>query len=284
MSEATFALDWLALRAGPDVAARAPALEAKLRAALPERPRLVDLGAGTAANLRHLAPRLGGTQRWILVDHDEAMLEAAREALALWAEALGGRWTAEGGGGTLACPGFTASVVLRAADLASELASCVQDADALLTSALLDLAGATWLDALADAIAARRCPVLATLSVDGRLALTPEDPDDAQVLTRFAAHQRREKGLGVSLGPDAVSYLARGLEARGYAVTLAESDWVLGAADAPLQEAMIVGLSRAADAIAPGEAGPWRARRLARLGSGVSTLRVGHLDLYAEAR
>ena len=38
---------------------------------LPENPRLLDLAAGTGANLRYLAPRIGRAgQRWVLADHD----------------------------------------------------------------------------------------------------------------------------------------------------------------------------------------------------------------------
>src|SRR5512145_1693947 len=42
---------------------------------------VVDLGAGTGANLRYLAPRLGSPQDWLAVDSDPVLLgELARRA------------------------------------------------------------------------------------------------------------------------------------------------------------------------------------------------------------
>ena len=69
---------WLALREPCDHAARSGALAARFVEAVGPSPRLVDLGAGTGSNLRYLAPRLPTAQRWLLVDHDPALLRQAR--------------------------------------------------------------------------------------------------------------------------------------------------------------------------------------------------------------
>jgi spermidine synthase len=62
-------------------------LEVLARWAIPAgRLRVVDLGAGTGANLRRLAPLLGSGQRWTLVELDPALVaagEAFRRLLTL---------------------------------------------------------------------------------------------------------------------------------------------------------------------------------------------------------
>ena len=37
---------------------------------------MIDLGTGTAANLRFLSPLLGDAQTWELIDRDQALLDA----------------------------------------------------------------------------------------------------------------------------------------------------------------------------------------------------------------
>ncbi|MGH6901583.1 MAG: SAM-dependent methyltransferase, partial [Geminicoccaceae bacterium] len=75
---------WLALREPCDNAARSAALAGRFAAALGAEPRLVDLGCGAGSNLRYLAPRIRGPQRWRCVDHDPVLLNAARSALLDW--------------------------------------------------------------------------------------------------------------------------------------------------------------------------------------------------------
>ena len=55
-----FAPDWLALREPYDHAARSAALADRFAAAVGATPHLIDLGCGTGANLRYLAPRIAG--------------------------------------------------------------------------------------------------------------------------------------------------------------------------------------------------------------------------------
>lgn len=61
---------------------------------------MLDLASGTGANLRFLAPLLGGEQHWRLVDHDPVLLARGEEQC--------GAWVAEGDGldAGLAAGGF----------------------------------------------------------------------------------------------------------------------------------------------------------------------------------
>lgn len=290
--DACFDPSWLALRRAADGAARAPELEARaaewLRqrqatTAPPQRLRLIDLGSGSGANPRHLAPRLPGPQDWTLIDHDSGLLARARAACA----------------GLRAADGGAVGVSTRSQDLARLDAGTLAGADLVCASALLDLVDAAWLERLADACAAARCALLVTLSVDGSwrflsgAATTAAeaslaDADDDFVRAAFNAHQRRDKGLGAALGPDAAPALAACLEQRGFEVRLAASPWRLRLAepaDAALARALIDGWRDAARTQRPDAAAritAWHARRTAEcVPHGGGTLEVGHIDLFA---
>jgi SAM-dependent methyltransferase len=282
-----FDADWLALREPFDAAARERSARL-LRPLLPRRPasgpwRVIDLGCGTGANLRWLAPRLGGPQQWLVVDRDAALLRS-------WSTQPGFR--PQPGGVLLRDdPGGALQVLRRQADLNTGLAHLPWQAAQLVTaSALLDLAGAAWLQRLAARAARSRTALFFALNVDGRHRWQPADTDDAHVARRFAEHQRRDKGLGPALGPQAAFTLAQQLRERGWRVQLARSDWwvqpvqsdeVPSRAEA-MQRAMATGMARAAAEQAPEEAArvrAWQERRLAQAGHGA--LRVGHVDLLA---
>ena len=78
-----YAPEWLELREGADAAARATGLLEPLQHWLSGRDRddaglvIRDLGCGTGSMGRWLAPRLNGTQHWILHDRDPALLDLA---------------------------------------------------------------------------------------------------------------------------------------------------------------------------------------------------------------
>ena len=112
-----FSADWLALREPIDHRSRHPGLLARLADAIGAREslRVVDLGAGTGSNLRALAPHLPPPrQTWRLVDHDPALIAAARTRLMDWAEDV-----REGEGGpTLVRGGHVIEIAFAQADLA----------------------------------------------------------------------------------------------------------------------------------------------------------------------
>lgn len=293
-----FSADWLALREPFDRQARgdawpalAPAL-ASWRAGLPHEAPLavLDLACGTGSSLRALAPRLGGRQRWRLVDHDASLLAALPHAMERWAAAEGYAFhkpASDEATWTIAGTGFHAEFGCERTDLAQDLATLGFDGTQLVTaSALLDLVSAPWLEALVQQAAPAGCGLLFALSVDGRTVWTPADAQDEAVHSWFLAHQRRDKGFGPALGPDAVPQAMQLLQATGYACCVAPSDWAIGAGEA-LQSAMVDGMADAAleqagtegDSSAKKSIAAWRSRRLASVAA--NTLTVGHLDLLA---
>ncbi len=265
-----FSADWLALRAPFDGAARARALEAELArwaAGRAEPLRIVDLGAGTGANLRHLAPRLPVAQAWTLVELDPALIAAGEPLL----PRTGG-----------------VEAIYRRADLAAELEAVLAGPVDLVTcSALLDLVSAAWLERLLRLVLERDLALLAVLSYDGRVALEPPRPLDGEVIALVNRHQRTDKGFGPALGPEAAFALARSLDAAGDRPRVELSDWTAGPEERAFQAALVEGWAEAAAAIAPERASAvasWRQERLQLIAAGRSGCRVGHRDLLRLSR
>jgi 16S rRNA G1207 methylase RsmC len=70
--------EWLDLREPVDAAARDSGLTEHLRRHLPPTDQVIhDLGSGTGAMGRWLAPLLPGPQRWVLHDRDRDLLDVA---------------------------------------------------------------------------------------------------------------------------------------------------------------------------------------------------------------
>ena len=295
MSTETFSAEWLQLREPFDAVARHTAanvlrLETRLGPLRPnatEPLRVIDLACGTGANLRWLAPRLGGSQQWLVVDHDAGLLRCWPERLAAVAGTRVGREAGLRRPLSFAGAGFDASIVRQPMDLMAGLETLPwQAADLVTASALLDLVGTAWLHRLVAASAASRVALLMSLNVDGRHVWAPEDPVDATVGQLFAEHQRRDKGLGPALGAQAVATLTQALESAGYRVFTAASDWWVDGSTCPqahaMQCALIEGIASAAleqPSASTARVQGWRQRRLCLAAH--SQLRVGHLDLLA---
>ena len=266
----SFSPAWLALRAHADTRARVQSLESLTRDALAQRARgtLIDLGSGSGANCRYLAPRLGDARPWLLVDNDAVLLRQAEASCR-------------------PLPGVTQLQTLQL-DLAERLPDLPLSGAALLTaSALLDLVSLPWLTALVDACHTAALPALFTLSYDGRISLSPADPDDEWLITAINTHQRGDKGFGPALGPQASEEAVRLFSAAGYEVTRARSDWQLDArdpADAALLQPLIEGWAGAAAEQYPDateRAASWCRRRLHALSLGQCQVTVGHEDVLA---
>jgi hypothetical protein len=250
---------------------------------------VIDLACGLGANLRALAPGLGGVQHWCLVDHDPALLAAVPDALAQWARRHEYRFTLEGGVAEeqtiqIAGPDFHAKVVCKRVELARELASLDFGETQLVTAcALLDLVSASWLQTLIHKAQAARAALVFGLTVDGRTVWNPADPHDELVHGLFAQHQRRDKGFGPALGSEAAAIALLQLACAGYETLQTQTEWVIDGALAPqMQLAMVEGMAAAAleqNPAAQDAVRSWKARRDAGIGN--SRLRVGHVDIVA---
>lgn len=282
-----FGTQWLALREPHDRLARSAALEQRLAGLLRPRRgpplRVVDLGCGTGANLRRLAERIGGAQQWRLVEHDPELLAALPGVLDAWAAQQGHRFARAGSAWRLEGRQFSAEVAIDPIDLALDFGAVAIEAAGLVTaSALLDLVSESWLGSLLQRCAAARATVLFALNFDGRIVWQPADPDDAQVRDAFNAHQRSDKGFGPALGPLAAARARQLLEALGYRVACAASDWAIGTGETDMTRALLSGWASAAAEARPASRTAvldWRRRREEAMARSALRIDVGHVDL-----
>jgi hypothetical protein len=201
-----------------------------------------DLGGGSGAMGRWLAPRLPGPQHWVVHDRDPALLELA-----------------------VANPPAEATVEARLSDITRLTPRDLAGASLVTASALLDLLTADELAAMLRACAG--LPMLLTLTVTGRATLSPAEPLDARIGAAFNDHQRRDGRLG----PDAVEQLPAGAVVR-------PSPWRLDAAHADLMAEWLDGWITAACEQEPAlavEAAAYRERRSA----GKLAVTVDHADV-----
>jgi hypothetical protein len=244
--------EWLLMRESADAAARSAELVERLRPRLAEAgPLLIhDLGGGSGAMGRWLAPRLPVQQHWVVHDRDADLLELA-----------------------VATGHAAVTVEARRSDITRLTPNDLGGAGLITASALLDLLTAEGLARMLR-VCARR-PMLLTLTVVGRVILNPPDPLDARIGAAFNAHQRRAGRLG----PHAVATAVKEL---GGEVLVRPSPWRLDAAHADLTTEWFGGWIAAACEQEPAlatEAGAYRERRLAQAAAGELAVTVDHADL-----
>lgn len=278
----SFSPTWLALREPADHRARDTMLADRLASFLNAKaaPLIVDLGCGAGSNLRALAPRLGPHQNWVLVDYDPALLAAARERLNAWADTA----YADGDTQVLLHKEKTLRVQFRQADLSQSLEGVLDPApDCVTAAALFDLCSSDFIASAAHQIAHSGAAFFTVLTYDGQEKwLPPHEADDA-ILAAFIAHQKTDKGFGVSAGPDAPRALKDAFLDAGYDVHEASTPWHL---ETPRDEALMGelanGIAQAAvetGQVTPERAKAWLAAR--RLSTHAS---IGHRDCLALPR
>ncbi len=242
-----FSTEWLALREPADARARDAGLMSMAAVFAAARGRVVmDMGCGTGALARAMAPRLPGAH-WRMVDADPALLALAAQE-----------------------PGARAIE----ADLCDLGALPFAGVGLVACSALLDLMSPDWMSRCAAHVVKAQAGFFAALSYSGEMRFFPTHPADAAVTAAFNRHQMGDKGLGAAMGPEAPRHAAAAFAACGYAVDTASSPWVIGAEEAALREALLDGIAAAAAEAGCADAAEWRAQ--ARVGCW-----IGHIDLLA---
>lgn len=271
-----FSPEWLALREPADERARDPGLLGTLAAHLAARNALeiVDLGCGTGANIRAIAPALGPGQHWTLVDYDAALLAAARVALVDWADEV----SENGASIVLMKDDLDIAVSFRQADLMQDLEAVLGGGPDLVTaSALFDLCSVDFIDRVARTVAAEGAAFYTVLTYDGKQSWSPAHAADADMVAAFNEHQQIDKGFGSAAGPAAPGALALAFRQGGYQVVEASSPWRIGAGEQLLIDALAAGFAGAVAEIGrvpPDVIADWRAVRR-------DACVVGHMDTLA---
>ena len=259
--------EWLDLRERADAAARARDLVERLVEASPAADRwtIHDLGCGTGAMGRWLAPLLPGAQHWILHDRDLELLEVALA-----------------GPPGPAADGAGVTVEAKRSDITRLGPDDLAGASLITASALLDILAQDELARLVAVCAGARCPSLLTLSVVGRVELAPPDPLDDRVAGAFDAHQRRTTDRGRLLGPDAVAFAAEEFRRLGADVIVRPSPWRLGGPEGDLVAEWFSGWVAAAceqQVELGAETEAYTRRRLAQAAAGELVVDVDHADI-----
>jgi hypothetical protein len=259
-----FSAEWLKLREPYDLLARNQDVLNAVFAFLAGKSSvvIVDLACGTGSTLRALAPRIEACQDWRLVDNDLSLLARVPAS---------------------SPPSIAVTAV--PVDLNRDLeAAFDRAADLVTTSALLDLVSEDWLNRFAVEAALRHIPVYAALSYDGRAELSPSDPLDARIVAAVNRHQKTDKGFGPALGPSAAKAAIAAFERVGYATAHGAADWEFAPADREIQTEILSGWAKAAREIgdpSKTEIKDWLKRRHDLIAAGRSSIRVGHVDVFA---
>jgi hypothetical protein len=264
--EPTVDPDWLAARVTADTAARAPTIDTLLpelvnylikttsAEALVE---IIDLGAGTGANQRWLAPRLPFRQRWIHLDHDPIITRS------------------------LPLPDETMVVDESVEALEHLLRGPSRGVRVVTCSALLDVLTTQELDAICRAVIESQVPALFSLTVTGMLTISPTDAHDQLLLDAFNDHQRRAGRAG----PNATALVVKTLQAGGLIVRTQETPWQLTTASADtfveqvLQERLDVAVAQ--DPSLAVSAAAWLELRRTQLARGILRIDLDHRDILA---
>jgi hypothetical protein len=257
---------WLSLREPADAAARALDLVEHLRRQ-PGPWVIHDLGCGTGAMGRWLAPLLPGAQHWVVHDRDRDLLDVAA------ARPPGP-----------AADGARVTVEARHSDITRLSPDDLAGATLITASALLDLLTEEELRRLVGLGSGAGCPTLLTLSVIGHVELNPAERLDRRVAAAFDAHQRRLSERGQLLGPDAAAFAAEQFRRLGAEVVLRPSPWRLNAAHSELAAEWFAGWVAAAceqEVDLRAEAEAYARRRLGQAAAGELAVTVEHVDLLA---
>ena len=262
-----FSIEWLNLREASDHKARDRHLlktAANWLNDLKSKDKvIVDLGSGTGSTIRGLQryTTLAPSIQWRLVDNDPELLA---EAVHRHSEEY--------------------SIESFLVDLSATQKLPLESASLITASALLDLVSSNFIRDLCQLIKekneGRPLGFYSALNYDGCIKWTPFHPLDAAILMNFNTDQRRDKGFGPALGPDATDFLKTQFHSTKFQCLSAKSPWLLGSADYLLTESLINGISGVAiqtGGLTNSDIQDWKTIRIENVRTG--TCFLGHTDI-----
>lgn len=272
--------EWLVLRYPLDVAARSQVLEAEALVRLPltRELRILDLGAGTGANLVYYAPRLISGALWWLVDRDTVLLRA----LPPFRERVGADSRNSSCHEIHVLPGDFLDPNHPVYEMTFDL---------VLANAVVDLLSREQLDHLLELFERswQRSPplLLFTINLDLGLAFSPEPPGSFHWCRLYEQHMERVQPFGRALGAHAATHMEAVLRARGYDLYDKPSPWCITEDNHHALGAMLYYFERSISELIgsnPRELDTfvgWLADMRARASQGRLRLHVPHRDFLA---
>ena len=224
---------------------------------------IVDLGSGTGSTIRGLQryTTLTPSIQWRLVDNDPGLLA---EAIHRHSEEY--------------------SIENFLVDLSKTQKLPLKSVSLITASALLDLVSGDFIRDLCQLIKEknedRPLGFYSALNYDGCIKWTPFHPLDAAIAMNFNTDQRRDKGFGPALGPDATDFLKTQFDSTKFQCLSAKSPWLLGSADYLLAESLINGISDVAiqtNGLTNSDIQDWKTYRIKNVRTG--TCYLGHTDI-----
>jgi hypothetical protein len=255
---------WLAVRVAADTAARAATVSTLLPQLINyvgdlgspgDTVEIIDLGAGTGANQRWLAPRLPFRQRWIRLDHNPVISRS------------------------LPLPDETMIIDAGVEALDQLLTGSRSNRQLVTCSAVLDVLTTEQIEAVCHAVIENRVPAFFSLTVTGGLTLAPSNLDDQLLLAAFNDHQRRAGRAG----PDATALTVNVLRTAAFTVSTQQTLWQLTADTGPafvdqvLEERLAAAVAQ--DPAIAATAAAWLELRRAQLAAGLLSVDLDHCDV-----
>lgn len=275
----SFSREWLRLREAADHRSRSLVLARHLKAYFSDQHAVTvyDLGSGLGSNLRGTCKWLPKRQHWVLVDYDAALLAAARDEIANWAD----KATHTQGAMDAEKDGRTLKIEFRCRDLVADPAPWEAERPHLITAAaLFDLVSPGWIARFSKAVAASGAAFYTVLTHDERAVWVPQHWADAEVKAAFESHFGGDKGFGASAGGDATRLIAEALEKEGYKVERGQSPWTLGPQDRALIAEIADGWAAAVRETGRVPEDALTEWLISRRGAGTECV-IGHEDLLA---
>lgn len=204
-----FATDWLHERYRFDVAARNPEVEAACLQYFAQQDaiNIIDIGAGTGANVVYLAEKLPQSQQWALVELNPTLLKYARARLTTWAIAKGYSVTETGNSLRLKRESkHIALHFIKGSFLELPKLLQLKDYHLVTASAVFDLLSKEMLQTLVQTFHKNRLAFLTTLNYES-MSYLPTDAADEYWIDLYEAHMQRQQAFGQALGPNCGTYL-----------------------------------------------------------------------------
>lgn len=269
-------LDWLTLRFKYDSYARHVGLHKHLLQKVNGRDlRILDLGSGSAANVLHLAGAFNAKQHWTLVDRDSFLLHQVAVNL----QSL------------LSSASQEPSYEIFSEDFYNSDARCFSKVyDLVVANAVFDLNSMTQFRLLIRTLnrtQPRSTLLYFTLNLDTDLQFHPLDSHDHLARDLFHKHMCRRQHFGRAMGPKSAKLMASTLETFGYRVKVGPSPWVAQSDSRFIDSYLDFMQDCRTDFSRISEEkrklyDAWLLRRKAQNLRGELSLRVGHLDIFAE--